>query len=89
MKNEFVKTGRGRIVKESEKAICIKFEAVSSSGAEFDVNMWFPKSQIVEQDSAILIKEWIFAKNVNEKANQFSDRVDIWAQDENGKAIRY
>ena len=89
MKNEFVKTSRGRIVKESEKAVCIKFEAISAIGTEFDVNLWFPKSQIVEKDSEILIKEWIFAKNVKEKANQFSERVDIWAKDENGKAIRY
>lgn len=36
MKNEFVKTSRGRIVKESEKAICVKFEAVSANGTEFD-----------------------------------------------------
>jgi RNase P/RNase MRP subunit p29 len=76
-----------RIVRESEKAVCLRFDAFGSGDnryGEFEAQIWFPRSCVEIADDVIRFAEWLFVAKARDKRNDMGLRnFDLYAGDAN------
>lgn len=66
---EFTLINAIELVKETEKAVCLKCRVYWGLGKNHEKDMWFPKSVITMYDDLYAVAEWFYEKTA--WANRF------------------
>lgn len=54
------------VARRTDKAVLVNLNWYTSDGELRGANVWFPCSQVVEQDGAIFVADWLLAKKSEE-----------------------
>ena len=68
----------GKKVKETEKAILFN-TSYEHSNMCFAIEIWFPKSQVIEHQDGLIIPFWLYKSKVKEINQKVSAKVDLCA----------
>lgn len=65
----------GEVVRETEKAVLVRFEGFTVTGDDKQIDFWFPKSQVNFEEGTIA--KWIFDQKRDELRREYNNYFQV------------